>query len=226
MRRRQVVVIGLGRFGTAVAITLARIGHEVLAIDLDRRIVDEVSEAVTHAVRADGSDPDVLARLGVRDFDTAIVGVSNSLERSILVTLQLKRIGVRYVIAKAQDDLHREILEKVGADRIVLPEREAGVRIAHGFSLPTEVDYMAIGPDYGISKLAPPPSFVGRSTGEIDLAGRHRVSLLMIERRAQAIVNPGPDERIAADDLLVIAGLDDEVEQLIERLKKHRQDGA
>src|SRR5688572_29763171 len=102
MKRRQVVVIGLGRFGTAVAVTLAEIGHEVLAIDTDRRLVDEVGETVTHAVRADGSDPEVLAELGVADFDTAIVGVSANLERSILVTMQLKRLGVRYVIAKAQ----------------------------------------------------------------------------------------------------------------------------
>jgi trk system potassium uptake protein len=214
MRRRQVVVIGLGRFGTAVALTLARIGHEVLAIDTDHRRVQEVSEHVTHAVRADGSDPEVLTDLGVKDFDTAIVGVSNDLERSILVTLQLKRLGVRFVIAKAQEELHGEILERIGADRIVYPEREAGERVAHSFTVPTVVDYMAIGTDYGISKMTPPPSFVGCSVGDLDIAARHRVTLLLIERRSQVIVNPGPEERIAADDLLVLAGLDDEVERL------------
>jgi trk system potassium uptake protein TrkA len=212
-RRRQVVVVGLGRFGTAVARTLTDIGHEVLAIDINHKHVQEVSDAVTHAVQGDGTDAETLSDLGVGEFDTGIVAISD-VERSILITVQLKRLGVPYVIAKAKEELHGDILEKVGADRVVFPEREVGERLAHSFTVPNVVDYMPLGPDYGVSKLEPPAEVVGKTVGELRLTDRHNVVLLMIERSGQVVINPGSGERIQGQDLLVVAGLDDALERL------------
>ncbi|MGD9893918.1 MAG: TrkA family potassium uptake protein [Dehalococcoidia bacterium] len=211
-RRRQVVVVGLGRFGSALAETLSEIGHEVLAIDINHKPVQEISDVVTHAVQGDGTDAETLSDVGAGEFDTGIVAVGD-IEQSILITVQLKRLGVPYVIAKAKEELHGTILEKIGADRIVYPEREVGERLAHSFIMPNVVDYMSLGPDYGISKLEPPAQFIGRSVGELGLGDRYHVALMMIQRSAQVVINPGPDERIQGQDLLVIAGLDDAVER-------------
>ncbi|MGH2598712.1 MAG: potassium channel family protein [Dehalococcoidia bacterium] len=213
-KRRQIVVVGLGRFGTAVAETLVAVGHEVLALDISARRVQEVGDHVTHAAQADGTDPETLRELGVADFDVGVVGVSSQLERSILITLQLKRLGVPYVVAKAQTELHGEVLEKVGADRVVYPEREMGDRLAHSITVPNVLDYLPIGDDYGISKLKPPSSFVGRTVRDLALPDRHGITLLLIERPSQVVINPGPEERIRAQDLLVLAGPDDAMEQL------------
>lgn len=213
-RRRQVIVVGLGRFGAALAVTLTRVGHEVLAIDVDARRVREVAEEVTHAVRADGTDEEVLKQLGVGAFDAAFVGVSSNVEQSVLATMLLKRLGVPLVIAKAQTTIQGEVLAKVGADRVVYPERETGDRLAHAFTVRNAVDYMALGPEYGISKLTPPPGYAGRTVRELALGERFKVALLAIERAAQVIINPGAEERIAATDLLVVAGADDDVERI------------
>jgi len=212
-RRRQVVVVGLGRFGAAVATTLTEIGHEVLAIDVNLKPVQEVSDVVTHAVQGDGTDAETLTEVGVGEFDTGIVAISD-IERSILITVQLKRLGVPYVIAKAREELHGDILEKVGADRVVFPEREVGERLAHSFTVPNVVDYMSLGPDYGISKLEPPPHFVGKTVEELRLSDRYKVELMMIQRSAQVVINPGGSERIQAQDLLVVVGLDEAMDRL------------
>lgn len=213
-KRRSVIVIGLGRFGSAVATTLYEAGHDVLAVDVNRRVIDEISDRVTHAVQADATDADALEEMGIRNFEVAIVGVSGDLERNILITVQVKRMGIPYVIAKAQTALHGEILEKIGADRVVFPEREAGIRVAHSFAAPNVTDYMPIGPEYGISKLRPPKSFIGRSIGDLGLRERYKVTLLLIERHTQAILNPRLTDTIRADDLLVVAGEDDAMERL------------
>jgi trk system potassium uptake protein TrkA len=214
MARRQVVVIGLGRFGSALATALYQAGHEVLAVDVDRRTVQEISHAVSHAVQADATDAEALAELGVERFDVGVVGVSSDMERSILATVQLKRAGVPYVIAKAQTALHGEILAKVGADRVVFPERETGLRLAHSFAASNTVDYLPVGQAYGISTLAPPPTVVGHTVGSLRLRERYDLSLLMIQRETRVLLPPGPDETIRADDLLVIAGRDDAMARL------------
>jgi trk system potassium uptake protein TrkA len=213
-RSQQVIVVGLGRFGTALALMLTRVGHQVLAIDTSAERVREVADEVTHAVQADATDEEVLKQLDAGAFDAGFVGVSSNVEKSILATMLLKRLGVPLVIAKAQTPIQGEVLAKVGADRVVYPERETGERLAHSFSVHQAVDYMALGPDYGISKLTPPPAYAGRTVRELALGERFKVALLAIERASQVIINPGPEERIAATDLLVVAGADDDVERV------------
>jgi trk/ktr system potassium uptake protein len=210
----QVVVIGLGRFGSALARELERLGHEVLALDRNEELVNDISSHVTHALQLDAADENALRSAGAADFNTAIVAISSDAEPSIFATMVLKRLGVRNVISKAGSQLHGEILARVGADRVVFPERETGLRLAHSFNVPNVIDYLDVAPGFGIEKIRPPKSFVGRTLGELDLKGRLGLTPVALRRDKQVIVNPTRDERIGEADELIIIGRDDKLDQL------------
>jgi trk system potassium uptake protein TrkA len=212
--REQVVVIGLGRFGSALARELERIGHEVLAIDRDERRVNEIAQDVTHALQLDAADEEALRGAGAGDFGTAIVAISTDAEPSIFATMVLKRLGVQNVIAKAGSLLHGEILARVGADRVVFPERETGLRLAHSFNVPNVLDYLDVAPSFGIERIRPPKGFIGRSLGELDLKTKLGLTPVALRRGREVLVNPSRDERIAEGDELIIIGRDDELDQL------------
>ena len=214
MAKEQVMVIGLGRFGSAVARELERLGHQVLAIDRGEQQVNDIAPDVTHALQLDAADEDALRSAGAGDFQTAIVAISTDAEPSIFATMVLKRLGVRTVIAKAGSQLHGEVLSRVGADRVVLPERETGLRLAHSFNVPNVIDYLDVAPNFGIEKIRPPKSFVGRSLGELDLKTRLGLTPIALRRGQQVFVNPARDERIAESDELILIGRDDKLDQL------------
>ena len=150
------VVIGLGRFGTAVAAELCKLGHEVLAIDGDEGRVQAIADHVTHAVTGDARDPAVLRALGVRNYDCAIVAVADDVGNSALITMNLKEIGVKQVIAKAQSHVHQKVLQKIGADRVVFPEHETGVKLAQNLSSSNILNFIELSDDFGIVELAAP----------------------------------------------------------------------
>jgi trk system potassium uptake protein TrkA len=214
MAGEQVMVIGLGRFGSAVARELERLGHQVLAVDRSEQRVNEIASDVTHALQLDAADEEALRSAGAGDFNTAIVAISTDAEPSIFATMVLKRLGVRTVIAKAGSQLHGEILSRVGADRVVLPERETGLRLAHSFNVPNVIDYLDVAPNFGIEKIRPPASFIGKSLGELDLKGRLGLSPIALRRGQQVFVNPARDERVAEGDELILIGRDDKLDQL------------
>jgi trk system potassium uptake protein TrkA len=214
MAKEQVMVIGLGRFGSAVARELERLGHQVLAIDRGEQQVNDIASEVTHALQLDAADEDALRSAGAGDFQTAIVAISTDAEPSIFATMVLKRLGVRTVIAKAGSQLHGEILSRVGADRVVLPERETGLRLAHSFNVPNVIDYLDVAPNFGIEKIRPPASFIGKSLGELDLKTRLGLTPIALRRGQQVFVNPARDERVAEGDELILIGRDDKLDQL------------
>src|SRR5918998_2489332 len=214
MAGEQVMVIGLGRFGSAVARELERLGHEVLAIDRDEQRVNEIASDVTHALELDAADEDALRDAGAAEFGTAIVAISSDAEPSIFATMVLKRLGVQNVIAKAGSLLHGEILSRVGADRVVFPEGETGLRLAHSFNVPNVIDYLDVAPGFGIEKIRPPKNFVGRTLGELDMKGRLGLTPIGLRRGQQVLVNPTRDERIAEGDELILIGRDDKLDQL------------
>lgn len=214
MAGEQVMVIGLGRFGTALARELERLGHEVLAVDRNEQLVNEIAQDVTHALQLDASDEDALRAAGAGDFNTAIVAVSSDAEPSIFATMVLKRLGVRNVIAKAGSLLHGEILSRVGADRVVFPERETGLRLAHSFNVPNVIDYLDVAPNFGIEKIRPPRTFIGRTLGEIDLKGRVGLTPIALRRGQDVLVNPAREERLAEGDELIVIGRDEKLDQL------------
>ena len=208
--KKQVCVIGAGRFGSAVAQELYQSGHDVLAIDTDEAKIQELLGHVTYAVRADASNESVLKELDVADFDVAIVALgSENVQASILITVLLKSLGVPFVISRATNELHGATLERVGADRVIFPEMESARRTAHvGFTAGV-IDYMPIVPNFGISKMRPPEQMYGRTLEEAGLGGspdKHTVSVLAIRRGRTHFLHPAKDEEIKPGDVLIVAG--------------------
>ena len=214
MASEGVMVIGLGRFGSALARELERLGHEVMAVDRNEQRVNDIAPDVTHALQLDASEEDALRAAGAADFNTAIVAISSDAEPSIFATMVLKRLGVRTVIAKAGSILHGEILARVGADRVVFPERETDLRLAHSFNVPNVIDYLDVAPNFGIEKIRPPKSFIGKTLGELDLKGRLGLTPIALRRAQQVFVNPAREERVADGDELILIGRDEKLDQL------------
>jgi trk system potassium uptake protein len=212
--KTSVLVVGLGRFGAAAARELERLGNEVLAIDRDEAIVNDIAPDVTHAIELDANDENALRSVGAGDFDYAIVAISGAMDASIFATMALKNLGVRHVIAKAATELHGAILERVGADRVVYPEREMGTVAAHAIGIPNVIDYLDVAPRFGIVKIRPPASFVGRSLKDLDLPGRLQISPIVLRRGSEVIFNPHRDVVLAGDDELILMGSDDKLEML------------
>lgn len=212
--KRQVAVLGLGRFGMAVARELTRLGHEVLAVDFNPRVVQDAADEVTHAVQADITDGEALEQLGLRDFDAAIVGVSSSLEASILATVLLRRLGVKRILAKAANDLHGSILEQVGASRVIYPERETGIRVAHSFAAPGVRDYLDVAPGYGFARVSIGDAYAGKSLREIDLRRTLHLTPIALVRGGVVTLNPHESEVLRRGDDLIVAGLDEDLELL------------
>lgn len=212
--KRQAAVLGLGRFGQAVARELTRLGHDVLAVDINERIVQELADEVTHAVRADMTDGETLRELGIGDFDIVIISVSGNLEVSILTTVQVKRLGPRRILAKAADDLHGSILEQVGADRVIYPERETGLRVAHSYAAGGVRGYLDVAPGYGIARIVVDETFIGQTLGEINFSRTYGVAVIALYRGKTVTLSPASSETLEAGDNLIVAGLDEDLERL------------
>lgn len=213
---KQFVVIGLGRFGISVARTLSELGHDVLAIDTNENAVDSIMDDVTHAVQADAREEDTLRALGVRNFDTAVVAIGDDLEASILVTIMLKEIGVNYVVAKAQTALHGKVLQKIGADKVIYPEKDMGVRLAHNLVAANVLDFVELSPDYSIVEITPPAQFIHKTLGELNLRAKYGLSVITMKKGDDVLVAPGADARIDAKDVLVILGKNNDLAKLPE----------
>ncbi|ACL69919.1 potassium channel family protein [Halothermothrix orenii] len=211
---KQFVVVGLGRFGSSVARTLAESGYNVLAIDNDEERVQELSNEVTHAVEADATDEEALRTLGVRNFDVAVVSIGDNVHANILSTLILKELGVPYVVTKAKDSLHGKILTKVGADRIVYPERDMGVRIAHNLTSSNVLDYLEFAPDYSIVEIIASPEMVGKSLAQLELRSKYGVNVMAIKRGKNLNITPGANDKILEGDVLIVMGKNENLDKL------------
>lgn len=215
-RERRVAVIGLGRFGRSVARTLHELHYEVTAIDVDERQVEEASDFVSLAAQGDGMDEALLRSLQVERSTVAIVAQGSHLETSILSTLVLKRIGVPSVVAKATSELHGEVLRRVGADRVIFPERDAGVQLAHTLGVPRIDDYISLSSTSGVAKLEAPPNLVGRTLAEAQGVHGASLSVLALKRGRHLITTPSLSERIQGGDELVVIGPDAEMEAFVD----------
>ena len=217
---KQVCVIGLGRFGAKLASTLFQRAHEVLAIDQDEQRVQEMLGRVTYAVEANATNETALRDLGVTDMDVAVVALGSQIQSSIITTMMLKSLGLPYVIARATDTQHAEILHRVGADKVIFPEEEAAERAASLDLSPNYVEFMNITEDTGVHKLRPPEKMRGlslRDAGLVSESARHRVSVMVIRRGHEYILNPADDEMIDDGDILVVVGSHEDVERAFAR---------
>ena len=221
--KKQIVVIGLGRFGISLATTLSGIGHDVLALDKDETRVQDIASQITHAIQADATNETILKELGIGKFEIAIVAIGSAIESSVLSTILLRKLGVPYVIARANSDLHGRILEKIGADTVVYPEREMGIAVAEVVTLSGVSDYMSVAQGYGVVKLTAPPYLVGEKLSELGCGpkGKWEVGVLLIQHKEEVIVTPGQREVVEAGDVLILAGKHESLEKLLTEAKKN-----
>lgn len=203
---REFCVLGLGRFGTAVAETLVELGHTVLGVDRDLDRVEHEASILTHAIQLDATDESALKEIGWRNFDTVVVSLGPDQEQSILVTVLMKEMGVKRVVAKARSPLHGKVLERVGADRVVYPEREMGVRVAHRIASPSIVDILQLSEELSVVEVMAPASMTGKTLKELELRARFGLTVLAIKRGETLISLVGPDSRLSDGDVIVIAG--------------------
>ena len=213
---KQVAVIGLGRFGSSVARTLAESGCEVLAVDVDEARVKAIADEVTDAVRANALEEEALRALGLRNFEVVVVAIGHEVEASILVTVLLKEMGIPKIVAKAQDELHGRVLQKVGADMVVFPERDMGVRLAHTLISRNVIDEIQLSTDYSILEMVVPHRFLGRNLKELELRQRFGLTILAIRREDRIIVSPDAEQTLEEGDILVALGQPDKLEGLNE----------
>ncbi|AOT69042.1 potassium channel family protein [Geosporobacter ferrireducens] len=211
---KQFVVIGCGRFGSSVARALYGLGHDVLAVDRDEDVIQELADSVTHAVQLDATDEAALKSLGVRNFDVAVITIGSDIQSSILITLLVKELGVDYVLAKAQNELHAKILYKTGADRVVLPEREMGVRVAHNLVSSNILDYIELAPDYSIVEITPLKGWIGKSLQTINVRDKFGVNIMAIKSKSKINISPSAQDIICDDDILVVVGNNDDIQKI------------
>jgi len=214
MSKRQFIVIGLGRFGTSVAETLYSLGNDVLAVDYNEEVVQNISDTVTHAVQVDANDENSLRALGIRNFDCAVISIGSNIQASILATLLVKELGVKYVIAKATTALHAKVLYKIGADRVVFPERDMGVRVAHNLVSSNILDYIELSPDYSIAEVVSPEEWHNKTLGELNIRARYGINVMAIKRDNDIDVSPAADNIVEPGDIIVAIGNIEELNKL------------
>ena len=203
---KSYIVIGLGRFGSQAAKRLYEYGCEVLAIDREPDLVQPVSNLVTQAVVADARDKEVLRALGAKDFECAIVAIGDDLADSVLATMNLKELGVPYIVCKASDETHRQVLLKLGADKVVIPEQEHADRLAKNLSSPNVLDYIELSEEYGIIEIPAPKSWVGKTLKELNVRAKLGVNIIAVEKGRNINVSPLADYCIAVEDIMVVLG--------------------
>lgn len=212
---KSYMVIGLGRFGTAVAMKLQELGNEVLVMDEKPEHVQRLSNLVTYAVVGDARDEEVLKSLGASSFDCAIVAIGTDLAASILVTLNLKSLGVAKVVCKAQDSRQAQALEKVGADRVVIPEREMGEKLAQNLASSGVLDYTELSRNCGIVEIKTPKAWIGKDLRQIDARVKYGVTVIAVrEADGDITVFVRPDQPFGAEDILVLLGNNDDLNRV------------
>lgn len=207
MKNKQFVVIGLGRFGSSVAKTLYELGCDVLAIDNDEDLIQDISDEVTHAVQMDATEESALRTLGLRNFDVAVVTIGTNIQSSIMVTLLMKEMGVKYIIAKANNDLHAKVLKKIGADRVVLPEKDMGIRVANNLVSTSILDYIELSPEYNIMEIEVLKEWDNKKLRDLKLRGKYGLNVMAIKRGEDINLSPSADDYIKMGDIIVAIGL-------------------
>ncbi|MBE6897204.1 MAG: TrkA family potassium uptake protein [Ruminococcaceae bacterium] len=209
-------VIGLGRFGSSLAVKLSELGAEVLAVDGNMSIVEDISEKVTHAVAGDCTDEKVLRSLGIGNFDCAIVAMSENIEASILITSLLKTHGVPYVVAKAKSELHARVLRQIGADSVVFPEKEFGIKLAQNLSSSNILDFIELSDKYSIMEIKMPSAWVGKTLIELDVRRKYHINIVAVKDPGSDFidVSPNPSVPLEANRFLVVIGANEDIKKI------------
>lgn len=221
---REFAIIGLGRFGTSVARSLGDKGHQILAIDNKSAPVQDAAEYATHAVQVDATDEKALRAVGIEEVEVAVVGIGEDVEASILITLILREIGIKTIVARAVSENHGKVLKRVGATMVVFPERDMGIRVAEGLVSPNVIEHIDLSDEYSIVEIMPPKEFVGHSIRELDIHAKYGIIVIAIKERPVIVrgekrheninISPKADDIIHEGDELVVVGSNEAIERL------------
>lgn len=220
MESKQIVVIGAGRFGASFAETARELGHEVLLIDRDADRIDGLADRVTHAVVADVSQDGVLYELGISNFDIAVIAIVSNYQASIMSALVCKELGIPLVIAKAKDEIHARVLDKIGATKTVFPERDSGIRLAHSLTNRQIMDFIALSEEFDLLEIRPLRSWVGKSIKQIDIRHQYGLNVIALKEEERLLLNPGGDTIIQPNTILTVLGHKEQI-RAFERLDDH-----
>lgn len=204
---KQIAILGLGRFGRALARTLVQMGHDVMGVDANEAVVEKMAPVLTNCVQADVMDEQTLLSLGVTNFDIVVVGIGNSdMQASIFTTLMLKEMGVEHVVCKVSSNKHARILLKLGADRVVYPERDMGMRFAHSIAQSDVLEFIELSEEYSMMEINAPKYLIGKSLKESDVRSKYNINIVAIKRGKKIMVNPSPDAVLEQGDVLLAIG--------------------
>lgn len=212
----QFAVIGLGRFGRAVCSSLHKMGYEVLGTDIDEKLVTQAltQKIASHAIQLDSTEPEALKEAGIFEMDTVIVAIGNYLQESIITTLNVKEAGVKNVIAKASSEIHGKLLKRVGADRVVFPEHEAGCALAETLTKPAILDRFELDPENSIVEVLVPKEFHDRTLADLNLRSRYGISILAVCSGEKFITNPAPGQKLKEGSIMIVIGGNKDIEKL------------
>lgn len=211
---KSILILGLGRFGISVAKTLYSLGNEVMVVDKNAELVNDIAENVTHAVVGDMSDENVLRSIGAQNFDMVFIGASEDIGVSMMTAMVLKEVGAKYIIAKAQSEMHGKILTKIGVDKIVRPEHDMGVKIAHSLVRGDFIDFIELSPDYSIAEINVPEDWLGKTILELDIRKKYGINILAVKKDGVINAEPGADYVFSPNSLVVVMGSNKKLSKL------------
>ena len=214
MVKKEFVVLGLGIFGKSVATTLAESGCEILVVDLNEDKINEIADKVTYAVKADATDADTLKTLGISNFDGAIIAMGESFESSVMATILVKELGIPYVLAKANSELHARILKRVGADMVVFPEKETGIKIANNLMSDNFFDAIELSSTFSMMDIEVLDEWIGKSLKDLKLRSSFKINVIGIKKKENLNINPAADDALEKGDVLVIIGSNETLNKL------------
>ena len=206
MKRKVFAVIGLGRFGKSVAITLANSGAQVMVVDQDEELLQEVSNLVTYTIRGDATNASTISQLGLNNYDGVIIAMSSNLEANVMATILVKEAGTPFVLAKAKTELEGRVLKKVGADKVIYPEKEMGMRVANQLMHDNYFEAVELSEEYSIMDIDVPADWIGKSLKALDIRANYGVNVIGVRGTETLNINPGSDEVLKQDDVLIMLG--------------------
>lgn len=222
MSNKQFLVIGLGRFGTSVAKNLFSMGHDVLAIDIDEDIVQEISDSVTHAIQLDATDESALKTIGINNFDVAVITIGSNIQASVMITLVLKELGIKFIVCKGDSDLHAKVLYKIGANRVIQPEKDMGTRVAHNLASSNILDYIELSPEYSIIEVEAPREWYNYTLKELSLRRKYGLNVMAIKHDNKIRISLTAEDVIRENDIIVAMGSSEDLsklERIISKIK-------
>ncbi len=212
---KQIVVIGCGRFGTNLAITLEKLGNEVMVIDKDEEVINSIANKVTHSIICDVRVEGSLKELGLSNFDICVVAIGSDYKTSIIATVEAKELGIPKIIAKATDSVQAMVLSKIGADRVIIPERDMGIRVANNISNSNILDSINLSDEYSLVEIAPIEDWIGKSIEESEIRQKYYINIVAVKTQKGLEINIGADYVIKDSDILLVAGRNDRISKLV-----------